>query len=393
MILSNKSLLIVILFSLSIAPAIFLGEGNRNLLLIGVIFITPIFLLKILKIEKIDILFFLMFLIMLLVPYIVNTETYRISTVLYSGLFGFLFITYKQLLNNSDFTIDTYLKLIKFIIYAYFIVLLIQQFCVLTGLPIFNISNYEQANPWKLNSLSAEPSHTGRIVPLLMFSYIVIKEFIENRKYSLSLDFTNDKYLWFAFSWIIFTSGSATAYLFFILIFFKFLSLKNSIYLCILILLLIGVINFFEINSYQRTLDFFMAVLTLDINKMMAVDHSASIRIAPLVVVFNNITATNINGLFGNGIDTTSNLISKYIYGIPDGLVAGGTFQLWYEYGFIVFILFIIYTFFSIYDKNNNTNILFWFLLVFIAGINSQMVWLCMVLLYTNKYFKNRGTI
>lgn len=393
MILSNKSLLIVILFSLSIAPAIFLGEGNRNLLLIGVIFITPIFLLKILKIEKIDILFFLMFLIMLLVPYIVNTETYRISTVLYSGLFGFLFITYKQLLNNSDFTIDTYLKLIKFIIYAYFIVLLIQQFCVLTGLPIFNISNYEQANPWKLNSLSAEPSHTGRIVPLLMFSYIVIKEFIENRKYSLSLDFTNDKYLWFAFSWIIFTSGSATAYLFFILIFFKFLSLKNSIYLCILILLLIGVINFFEINSYQRTLDFFMAVLTLDINKMMAVDHSASIRIAPLVVVFNNITATNINGLFGNGIDTTSNLISKYIYGIPDGLVAGGTFQLWYEYGFIVFILFIIYTFFNIYDKNNNTNILFWFLLVFIAGINSQMVWLCMVLLYTNKYFKNRGTI
>lgn len=393
MILSNKSLLIVILFSLSIAPAIFLGEGNRNLLLIGVIFITPIFLLKILKIEKIDILFFLMFLIMLLVPYIVNTETYRISTVLYSGLFGFLFITYKQLLNNSDFTIDTYLKLIKFIIYAYFIVLLIQQFCVLTGLPIFNISNYEQANPWKLNSLSAEPSHTGRIVPLLMFSYIVIKEFIENRKYSLSLDFTNDKYLWFAFSWIIFTSGSATAYLFFILIFFKFLSLKNSIYLCILILLLIGVINFFEINSYQRTLDFFMAVLTLDINKMMAVDHSASIRIAPLVVVFNNITATNINGLFGNGIDTTSNLISKYIYGIPDDLVGGGTFQLWYEYGFIVFILFIIYTFFSIYDKNNNTNILFWFLLVFIAGINSQMVWLCMVLLYTNKYFKNRGTI
>lgn len=393
MILSNKSLLIVILFSLSIAPAIFLGEGNRNLLLIGVIFITPIFLLKILKIEKIDILFFLMFLIMLLVPYIVNTETYRISTVLYSGLFGFLFITYKQLLNNSDFTIDTYLKLIKFIIYAYFIVLLIQQFCVLTGLPIFNISNYEQANPWKLNSLSAEPSHTGRIVPLLMFSYIVIKEFIENRKYSLSLDFTNDKYLWFAFSWIIFTSGSATAYLFFILIFLKFLSLKNSIYLCILILLLIGLINFFEINSYQRTLDFFMAVLTLDINKMMAVDHSASIRIAPLVVVFNNITVTDINGLFGNGIDTTSNLISKYIYGIPDDLVGGGTFQLWYEYGFIVFILFIIYTFFSIYDKNNNTNILFWFLLVFIAGINSQMVWLCMVLLYTNKYFKNRGTI
>lgn len=119
MILSNKSLLIIILFSLSITPAIFLGEGNRNLLLIGVMFITPIFLLKILKIEKIDILFFLMFLIMLLVPYIVNTETYRISTVLYSVLFGLTifmawfswhFIEKKSLKISHNKKLKNYLK-------------------------------------------------------------------------------------------------------------------------------------------------------------------------------------------------------------------------------------------------------------------------------------------
>lgn len=389
----NQRILYIFILSLSIAPAIFLGEGNRNLLLIGVMIIAPIFLLKFFRIDKIDLLLFIMFLLMIISPYFINSYSYRISTVLYSVMFGFLFITYKQLLNSSNFTIDIYIKLLKFIIYSYFVVLIVQQLCVLVGLPIFNISNYDPSNPWKLNSLSAEPSHTARIVPLLMFSYIVIKEIIVNRVYNLALDFIDDKYLWFAFIWIVFTSGSATAYLFFILIFFKFLSLRNIIYLSLISILLIVLINYFNITSYERTLNFIIAVLTLDINIMMQVDHSASLRIAPIVVVLDNLTLLNLNGLFGNGIDSTSTLISKYIYGIPDGLVGGGTFQLWYEYGFIVFILFIIYTFFSIYNKNNNTNILFWFLLVFIAGINSQMVWLCVVLLYTNKHFENRGTV
>ena len=97
MILSNKSFVIFIILSLSIAPAIFLGEGNRNLLLIVVMFIAPIFLLKYLKIDKIDILLLALFLYMIVVPMVYNPESYRISTVLYSVLFGLLFLSYKQL--------------------------------------------------------------------------------------------------------------------------------------------------------------------------------------------------------------------------------------------------------------------------------------------------------
>lgn len=390
MILSKNNLIIIMILSLSMAPAIFSGEGNRNLLLIVVMGLAPISLLKIFKIEKIDLLLISMILIMLIGPYFIDSSVYRISTVLYSVLFGLLFITYKQLLINSDFSIYNYLSLIKFIIFSYFIVLLIQQFCVITGLPIFNISNYDSSTPWKLNSLAAEPSHTGRIVPLLMFTYIITKELIQKRKYSLSTDLYNDKYLFFAFLWVVFTSGSATAYLFFILILLKFLSFRNAIYLSVIIILAIVIINTFGITSYQRPFDFMMAVLTLDLYTMMDVDHSASMRIAPSIVVFDNINITNINGFFGHGIDSTSNIISQYIHGIQENATGGGMFQIWYEYGFIVFILFVLYSFISIYDKNNKINILFWVLLVFIAGINSQMVWLCIVLLYTNNYFRKR---
>lgn len=222
MITVNNKFVVLFILSLSIAPAIFLGEGNRNLLLIVVMFIAPIFLLKYLKIDKIDILLLALFLYMIVVPMVYNPESYRISTVLYSVLFGLLFLSYKQLFYNSTFTVEFYSKLLKYIIYAYFITLLIQQFCVLTGLPVFNVSNYDPTEPWKLNSLSPEPSHTARIVALLMFSYIITIEIIKKRTYSFVQEFKIDKYIWLAFLWIMLTTNSGTAFLFLMLIFLNF---------------------------------------------------------------------------------------------------------------------------------------------------------------------------
>ena len=387
MIFRNTSIIVLFFIALSTSPAIFLGDGNRNLLLISVLFLFPLLLIKFLKIDRIDLLPLSMLLIMLIAPYFTNYESYRLSTILYSMLFILIFITYKQLLFNADFSIHNYIDLIKFILFSYFVVLLIQQFCVLTGLPIFNVSSYSSSSPWKLNSLSAEPSHTARIVPILMFSYIVAKEIILNRKYSFDKDFKDDRYLWIAFLWIVFTSGSATAHLFFVLIFFKFLSLKNIINLSILILLFIGLINLLDITSFQRTINFTMAVLTLDINTMMEVDHSASLRVVPFILLLDLVDVSTFEGWFGHGIDYVSTFMSDLIPGVPDGMAGGALLLTWMEYGFLVFILFIIYTFLSVFNKKDLLTIVFWFLLIFLGGINSQMTWLAIVLLYTNTYY------
>lgn len=389
--MQNNRIIIILLLSLSISPAIFLGEGNRNLLLIGVMSIIPIFFLKYFKLDKIDIILLACFLLMLIGPYFTNIESYRISTILYSIMFGFLFITYKQILYHSFFTIENFIKLIKYIIYAYLIVLIIQQFCVLTGLPIFNISNYSPAEPFKLNSLSAEPSHTVRIVALLMFTYIILTEIIKDTKYSFLEELRNDKLLWFAFFWIMLTSGSATAFLFLAIIFMKFLQIRNIVFLFILTVLGIILLLNLNITSFQRTFDFTQAVLTFDIYEMMKVDHSASMRIAPIFVVADRVEIFSLNGLFGYGIDSTSVFISSIIYGIADGATGGGFFQIWYEYGFIIFILFVIYTLVNVFDKDNPITIVFWFFLIFLAGINSQMVWLCIFLLFTIKFYKSKG--
>ena len=165
--LKNKKksfFLIIILVSMAISHAFALGEGNRNLFLIGVMSISQIIILRFFEFDKLDFLLLLFFTTIAIFPSLSHPETMRWSTVFYSIMFGLTFIAYKQLLRQKHFSILNYFKILKLLIYAYFIVLLIQQFCVLTGLPIFNLSNYDVTQPWKLNSLAAEPSHSARIV-------------------------------------------------------------------------------------------------------------------------------------------------------------------------------------------------------------------------------------
>lgn len=150
------------------APAFALGEGDRNLLLIWVMGVSPLIVIARFRFDKNDVLSLLFLASIIIFPLIFHPESMRWSTVLYSWMFGLTFIAYKQLLQLNYFTIEPYLKLLKALLLAYFAVLLIQQFCVLTGLPVFNVSNYSPAEPWKLNSLAAEPSHSARIVALLM---------------------------------------------------------------------------------------------------------------------------------------------------------------------------------------------------------------------------------
>lgn len=245
--LSNK-IIIIIIMSLSVAPAIFLGEGDKNLFLIGLLFITPIIFLKYFKIEKIDILLFAFIISIVIIPIAFNPESFRITTVLYTILFCLLFITYKQTLYASELSISNYLKLLKYIIYAYFIVLLIQQFSVLIGLPIFNLSNYNPEEPWKLNSLSAEPSHTARIVALLMYSYIVLIEIVKEKPYAFFKEIKNDKLIWLAFFWVMLTSNSGTAFIFLAIVFLKFIQFRN---IAFLILFLIASIFFAKLLKYN----------------------------------------------------------------------------------------------------------------------------------------------
>lgn len=381
--------LVFIIMTLAISPAFALGEGNKSMLTIGVMSASPILIIAFNKYHKTDIWIIAFLVSIITIPLLNHPQSMRWSTVLYTCLFGLSFMAYTRLLSKSKLLPIKYLKILKTLIIAYAVTLLIQQFCVLTGLPIFNISVYNEATPWKLNSLAAEPSHSARIVAILMYSYIFTRELILNRKYNLKKDFKYDKWVWLAFIWTMITMGSSTAFLFLPIILIKILKLSNIISLTIILIALFGLINFIGVDEFERTFITAKAVITLDKDTIITADHSASLRIVPFLILITMLSISTLNGWFGHGIDYVSSFMSDFIPGVNEGYSGGGLLQLWMEYGFFCFFIFIVGSIGYLITKNDRLSILFWFLLVVLSGVNSQIVWLCFVLLFTNKYFLN----
>tara|TARA_B110000240_G_scaffold195378_1_gene244876 strand:+ start:731 stop:1921 length:1191 start_codon:yes stop_codon:yes gene_type:complete len=386
----KPSLLIYFLISLSISPSFALGKNNINLLLVLVFAMAPVIILYYRRFDLINKWLFFFVISIFSFPLLFQPESMRWSTIFFSTLFCLTFVAYRVLLNHSYFTPKNYQKVIKYLIYAYSITLLVQQFCVLTGLPIFNVSNYHPSEPWRLNSLSSEPSHSARIVAFLAYCFITITELIQKQKYNFKMNLKKDKWVWLSFFWTMITMGSGTAFLFIGFVLFKFNRLRNFIPLLVIGGALLFLVKNYEITAFDRTYKTVLASVSLDTDKIIEADHSAAVRIVPFIILAKQVNLNTWNGWFGNGIDHVSSFMSNYIRGVPEGFTGGGLFYLWIEYGFIPFILFLIFTLFISYRKRDYLSILFWFMLVFLYGPNSQITWLCVLLLFTNKFFFNR---
>ena len=199
-----------------------LGDENRNTLLIGAMTISPLVLVFIPVINRrTDIGIFLFMTLTLFCPLLNHPETMRWSTALYGCMFGFYFMALFHLFEFSDLSKQDIARLLKFLLLAYAIVLLIQQICVLTGFPIFNLGNYDVREPWKLNSLMSEPEHSGRMIALLMYVYLSIT-LNEKAEISFVSSWRKEKLVWIAFLWCMLTSLSAGAYLFMLVVLLKF---------------------------------------------------------------------------------------------------------------------------------------------------------------------------
>lgn len=374
--------LFVILLAVSLSFA--LGEGNRNLLLIGAMSISPIFLLRYpIIILKIDVPLISICFTMIVLPILLHPDTMRWSTVLYSCMFCLYFMAYVRVLYHSFFTINDFLQLLKGLLFAYCIVLLIQQFCVLTGLPIFNVSNYTPLHPWKLNSLTAEPSHSARIIPIIMYVYLLSREFLLGRSYKLKKDFLEDKWVWISFFWPILTMGSATAFLFLFVIMLKVIKFKRLFFASVAFVTIGGGFLFSNNQAIGRMMNFTKAVLTFDESTMIKVDHSASGRITPSFIAAKKVNLNTLDGWFGHGVDADQKL--PKIPGYPTA--SAGAFYMWYNFGFIASLLLWCFTFCICYNPKDYISILIWFISIFIVGgINNQIVWLVMTLCYTYKH-------
>jgi hypothetical protein len=387
----NELYPVLCLILLATAPAILLGEGNRNLGLIAFMFISPFFLVKTksLSVEGLLLLGFAFSIVAF--PLLAHSGEARWSTVFYSLMFCALFLSYDGMLRSGFLRPATFVNIVKYLIIAYTVVLLIQQFCVLTGLPIFNVSNYEPARPWKLNALSAEPSHSARIVGLLMLAYILGRRLVAPMGEILTVSRKQNAFIWVCFFWTMITMLSATAFVMIAIVLLVYIQrshFRNYVFGALLAIIALLLLPDWLTG---RALALALATLTLDYAEVLRADHSGAMRIAPMLVLLNYVDVFSMNGLFGNGIDSVGHFMSRHIWGVRDDYTGGGLLVLWYEYGLIAFLFFVAFTLKATAALKAPANFVIWFVLIFIAGVNNQMVWLAIILLYSLNFFRQRA--
>lgn len=364
-----------------------LGEDRRNYILIVAMGLSPLILVLTPSITRNDVKIYFIILLSIFCPLLNHPETMRWSTVLYGCMFYLYFIALCHLLAFSNTSQSDIMKVLKCLLFAYAIVLVIQQLCVLLGLPIFNVSNYNIKEPWKLNSLMSEPEHSGRMVSLLMYSYLTVKS-IKSGKESFAESWKSEKLLWCAFLWCVLTSLSAGAYLFLFIVLTKFMTYKNFLQIAFILLVVFLIANsLIESVALERFIKFSSAVFTFDFAKIYQTDQSAALRIVPSILCMQQIDLSTVDGWFGHGIDYVSTFMSNYLSGVERGYTGGGLFLNAVEYGFLVFIILLFVTFRLCYDKNNKIpTILFWTFSVLFVGVNSQLTWATITMLYIAKY-------
>ncbi len=379
----------LILFSITIYPAPFLNKDTgMSYLLVIVMFFSACSIINKQKFFKTELTLYVFLIFLWVFPLLSNSSSFRFSTVMFTTLYVVSYIAYMKSLNRGFFSLEKYIFFLRAVIIAYFCMLVIQQLCVLFDFPVLNANNYSPHNAWKLNALSAEPSHSARIIGVLMYSHLIMTELVNGKKFTLINYVMKDKLLMLSFLWSSLTMGSGTAFLMLALLILRLFHLKD-IWLMILLIGIGGVVvSNLDMQAFERFTNFATAVMSLNNEKMILADHSASVRVVPFIIAADKLNIFSLSGIIGNGIDFTKSFMSIEFPGVKDDFTGGGLLSFALEFGWPLCLIFLYVTFKQMVINTEPLTFVFWFIFIAISGINEPLLWFSLFLLSTNKYFK-----
>ena len=389
----------ILFIALSVTITLFLGEDRKNMLLIALMSLSPILLVFArIKFDKTIKLLFI-FLLIISIVNLLHLKAVRITSYFYTISFCTTFCFLYNSVNKGYFKLEQIIKILSLLIYAYTVVLLLQQLCVLFNIsPIVNQGPIYEESKWKLCSLAPEPSHAVRYMFFFMYSYLELKEIKLGRKYVFR-DFRKDKTIWFCYFWLMMTSFSTTGFLLVLLIFTKFIKKRNILQWAILIALIVLLTNilFADNNAYLRVTTFIEAMASFDIEEINSADHSATHRVLPFFVLLQYWDVLSIDFWIGHGMDAGKILcqqIMAYVSNdssyIDNNVNVGGLLVFFIDYGFIASALLIAFFLSVLKYIKNKLLIIIWFAIIMVASLNTQILWISLVLMYLVSHFTNK---
>lgn len=219
-----------------------------------------------------------------------------------------------------------------------------------------------------------------------MYSFLIISDKASNSNISFINSLKNNKLLWTGFLWIMLTTFSGTAMIILAIVLLKYLSFRNSIIIGTTIIVLFSIGLSTDFKPLKRVTSFMESIITLDPQRIIEADPSAAVRVVPDLLCYEKIKLNEPKyWIVGEGIDSSKKWLYKHVKYMGDANYGGmGKFMI--EYGIVVAILYLLLTFLLCYNKRNRIpSITFWILCVFFNGVNSQIAWLCILMLFINK--------
>lgn len=381
-----KKYILYLFLSLNITISYFILGNDTNALLLFMIGVSPIMLLTEKRtLDKVDLLMSSLLLVMFVCGY--SKSSFRLVSYLYSLCFVSSFICLKDSFHRGYFPLVRMQRIIRNLLYAYAIVLLVQQLCVIVGIQPIN-QYFGFADKWKLPALAQEPSHMAIFMFFFMYSYMLISEKILGHKYCLA-DAKKERWIWLAYFWCMLSSQSTSAIIYCSLLFLRYLKIQTVLKYVAVGIIVVSICGLILKNSeaVQRAISFGEAFLTFDIVKIDAADHSAAYRFFPMFYLLNHFDVLSSDFWFGHGLDfgkETLNAFAQYVSGdvTYDGHVnMGGFFGYILDYGMLCFLILGLAIKKAIKGIEDTWLVIFYIWLNLFIGFNMQLFWSSTVLM------------
>jgi hypothetical protein len=267
---------------------------------------------------------------------------------------------------------------------AYFIVCIIQQTLIVVGIKYLPAVNLILSLDRGIGcqSLAMEPSHFARFMLVFYYAYVKCQEYKRGEgPFTLSELFSGEhKWVTIRFLWMMLAMGSGTAFVCLILFALYFVRKDNWYYIIPILTVCYILIQNSGIEALDRATNTIEATTTLDKKKIQETDGSAAARISPII---NSINAdfSKKETWLGFGID----------YGKNRNSFVKQTGTLFDDYGFIFYIISLIFTFTCGYRFFSLATIFMFAGVGGSFGSNIQYAWeLAMVMTCVRYFYENR---
>lgn len=379
-VLTSRDFLVFIILSYATTISIFVdvAAGNRNyLVLFAAMLGSLLFFVFDLTINRHTFWAFVMFSIMAMRGLILGGvgELGSLALTFVYSLGYFVIASLLERIQNKKMFIQ---DLMRWIIYAFAVLSVIQMVASFTGLPIPNVMLTKGLGSY--NSLAIEPSWLGRIVGISMLCYIMLT------RLPVPPDHPDDPHrrglmVIISFFTTMLLSGSSLAAIAIIVVFLLSRSLVWLIFLLMFALLFWPMVLLIDYEPLERAALLLSNVGSLDVSVLARADHSGALRIIPSVIYLNDLAPSEWGFWFGYGSDGLTRFFLGRIPGLLDQTSAGFIPGFAVIYGVIMTGAF--FWIFALRQANRTTAplIVFWLIFMSTAAWNTQVFWYGLVVI------------